>query len=105
MVLDYIALGIMIFLILLVVWVVLKLGALPGRIAEKRGHSQYEAIRVAGWIGILTMGVFWPLALVWAYTVTADMKLAANEQIQTDEPDLDLDDSSSEESEAGEKTA
>jgi NADH:ubiquinone oxidoreductase subunit 6 (subunit J) len=44
------------------------LGELPGRIAEKREHPQAEAIRVAGWIGLLTLGVLWPFALIWAYT-------------------------------------
>jgi hypothetical protein len=44
------------------------LGGLPGRIAEKREHPQAEAIRVAGWIGLLTLGVLWPFALIWAYT-------------------------------------
>jgi hypothetical protein len=44
------------------------LGELPGRIAEKRKHPQAEAIRVGGWIGLLTLGVLWPFALVWAYT-------------------------------------
>ena len=44
------------------------LGGLPGRIAEKRKHPQADAIRVAGWIGLLTLGVLWPFALIWAYT-------------------------------------
>jgi hypothetical protein len=46
-------------------------GALPGRIAEQRAHPQAEAIRVAGWIGLLTLGLAWPFALIWAYTRSA----------------------------------
>ncbi len=42
-------------------------GTLPAKIARKRNHSQAEAINVASWIGILTFGVLWPVALVWAY--------------------------------------
>ena len=49
--------------IALVVW----LAMLPGKIAFKREHSQAEAIRMAGWLGILT-GIIWVLALIWAYT-------------------------------------
>jgi len=45
-----------------------RLGALPGQIAERRGHRQADAIRVAGWIGLLTLGLLWPFALVWAFT-------------------------------------
>lgn len=44
------------------------LGSLPGKIAADRGHPQAEAIRVTGWLGLLTMGLFFPIALVWAYT-------------------------------------
>ena len=69
MMLEYAALVIMIILALLGVLVALKLGALPGEIAAKRGHPQEDAIRVCGWIGLLTMGLFWPVALIWAYTV------------------------------------
>ena len=44
------------------------LGALPGKIAKQREHPQQEAINVCGWIGLLTLGLLWPLALIWAYT-------------------------------------
>jgi hypothetical protein len=66
------------------VQVVVTLGTLPGRIAQKRGHSQPTAITIASWLGLATlvlgatvasgaeavsftaMGFLWPLALVWA---------------------------------------
>jgi hypothetical protein len=44
------------------------LASLPGKIAADRGHPQADAIRVAGWLGLLTMGLFFPIALIWAYT-------------------------------------
>ena len=44
------------------------LGALPGKIARSRSHPQAEAINVCGWLGILTLGLAWPVALIWAYT-------------------------------------
>ena len=44
------------------------LGSLPGKIAADRGHPQADAIRVTGWLGLLTMGLLFPIALVWAYT-------------------------------------
>ena len=49
-----------------VIWVVLAM--LPGKIARNRNHPQAEAINVSGWLGALFMGVFWPLALIWAFT-------------------------------------
>lgn len=51
---------------LLAIWVVLA--RLPGQVARRRGHPQAEAISVAGWLGALFLGVFWPLALIWAFT-------------------------------------
>jgi hypothetical protein len=54
------------------------LGSLPGKIAADRGHPQADAIRVAGWFGLLTMGLFFPIAMIWAYTSpTASQELAA----------------------------
>lgn len=44
------------------------LGGMPGKIARERHHPQSEAINVAGWLGVITMGVLWPFALIWAYT-------------------------------------
>ena len=35
---------------------------------ERRGHPQADAIQVAGWLGILTLGLLWPFALVWAFS-------------------------------------
>jgi len=57
------------FVLLTAVAVLVKiLGALPGKLARSRAHPQAEAINVCGWLGILTLGVLWPVALIWAYT-------------------------------------
>jgi hypothetical protein len=42
------------------------IGSLPGKIAVKRGHPWPDAVNVASWIGLAT-GVFWPIALIWAF--------------------------------------
>jgi hypothetical protein len=57
------------------------LGSLPGKIAADRGHPQADAIRVAGWLGLLTMGLFFPFALIWAYTrPTGSLEITALRQ-------------------------
>jgi len=66
--LDILTLIIMVFLAVVIGFIVVKLGALPGNIAQQRNHHQTDAIRVCGWIGILTLGLAWPVALIWAYT-------------------------------------
>jgi hypothetical protein len=47
--------------------IVVTLGSLPGQIAQKRGHPQAAAVNVASWLGIATLGILWPLALIWAF--------------------------------------
>lgn len=65
--LDIFALIVMAILIALVIWLVVLLGSLPGNIARKRNHPQADAITALGWIGVITMGVGWLIAIVWAY--------------------------------------
>jgi hypothetical protein len=48
--------------------IVVNLGRLPGRVAQRRGHPQAAAINVAGWLGLATLGLLWPLALIWAFS-------------------------------------
>lgn len=47
-------------------YLVFELAGLPGRIAYGREHPRAEAVRVCGWLGVLT-GVGWVVAIVWAY--------------------------------------
>jgi len=68
-VLDIFALIVMAILLAVVIWLVVLLGSMPGDIARKRGHPQAEAISVLGWIGVITLGMSWFIAIVWAYTI------------------------------------
>jgi hypothetical protein len=47
--------------------IVVALGAMPGRIARRRGHPWAQAVAVGGWATLVFGLVFWPLVLVWAY--------------------------------------
>jgi len=69
--LDYFAWVVLIVLIATVLIGFFVLARLPGQIAKQRNHPQAEAITVAGWLGALMFGIFWPLALIWAFTVPA----------------------------------
>ena len=68
MLLNLFALFVIGVIIALVVFLVVKIGPIPGHIASKRDHPQADAIMVLGWVGIVTLGFAWPIALVWAYT-------------------------------------
>ena len=67
MALDIFALVVIALLIGVVIWLVVLLGNMPGEIARKRNHPQAEAITALGWIGLITMGIGWFVAMVWAY--------------------------------------
>ncbi len=69
MVLDIFALAVIALLIAVTIWLVVLLGSWPGNIARKRNHPQAEAITALGWIGIITLGASWLIAIVWAYYI------------------------------------
>lgn len=81
MALDIFALIVLAVIIAVVIWLVTLLGPLPGKIAEQRNHPQADAIRVLGWIGLITMGIGWLAALVWAYMRPVG-QAAANAQME-----------------------
>jgi hypothetical protein len=64
---DIIAFVVFAVLIVMAVVIVVLLGQLPGRIAHQRGHPQAAAITVCGWLGLATVGLLWPVALIWAF--------------------------------------
>ena len=67
MVLNILTFVVLIVLLVLIGVIVVYLGTLPGKIAKGRNHPQAEAINVASWLGIITLGALWPFALIWAY--------------------------------------
>jgi len=53
-------------LIAVAVVVIVFLGQLPGLAARERGHPQATAIDVTSWLGLATLGLLWPVALIRA---------------------------------------
>ena len=79
--LDYIALAVIGFIVVLSAAVIVFIGSLPGKIATRRGHPWPDAVSAASWIGLAT-GVLWPFAFVWAF-------LPFPERTQNLPPDVD----------------
>lgn len=64
---DYFAWFVFIVIIVVVVVVFVALAMLPGKMAKTNNHPNAKAINLAGWLGmLLTAGVFWAVAMVWA---------------------------------------
>ena len=89
MFLDIFALVVIAILIAVVIWLVVLLGNMPGDIARKRQHPQAEAISALGWVGIITMGLGWFIAIVWAYYKPGAAEADLNKRIEDLESKLE----------------
>jgi hypothetical protein len=62
---DYLTFAFLLVLIIVFFYVLIQLGSLPGKIAERRNHQHADAVKITGWIGLFT--VFpWIHAIIWA---------------------------------------
>ena len=68
-VLDAIAFLVFAVLIAVAIVIIIFLGQLPGRLARRREHPQAAAITVTSWLGLATLGLLWPIALIWAFII------------------------------------
>ena len=71
-ILDIFTFIVLAVLLAVAIFCFMKLGELPGKIASNRNHPQADAITICGWLGVLTLGLLWPIAIIWAYTRPAD---------------------------------
>ena len=81
--LDIFTFAVMLVLLTAAAVLIKIVGALPGKIARGRAHPQAEAINVCGWLGVLTLGLAWPVALIWAYTRSRGARSAPQEAKDT----------------------
>jgi hypothetical protein len=66
MFLDYVALGLLIFVGLVLFYGIIAIHDIPYEIAKHRNHPQQDAIHVAGWISLFTLHAIWPFLWIWA---------------------------------------
>lgn len=64
--LDIFALIVIFVIVALVIWLVITIASIPGGLAIKNNHAQVQAITTLAWLGVLTFGILWIVALVWA---------------------------------------
>ncbi len=64
--LDYFALGILVFVGITLFYGIIAIHDIPYEIAKHRNHPQRDAIHVAGWISLFTLHVLWPFLWIWA---------------------------------------
>lgn len=64
--LDYIALCVLIFVILTLIYGIIYIHDIPYEIAKKRKHPHQDAIHTAGWVSLFLMHTIWPFLWIWA---------------------------------------
>ncbi|HBY84555.1 MAG TPA: hypothetical protein DEO86_01635 [Colwellia sp.] len=64
--LDYFALFLVFFVILVLFYGIIVVHDIPYEIAVHRQHPHQDAIHIAGWISLFTLGAIWPFLWIWA---------------------------------------
>jgi len=64
--LDYIALGILIFAGITLFYGIIVVHDIPYEIAVHRNHPHQDAIHYAGWVSLFTLHAIWPFLWIWS---------------------------------------
>ena len=86
--LSYVALGLLVFVGLVLFYGVIVIHDIPYDIAKERNHPHQDAIHVAGWVSLFTLHVLWPFLWIWATLYRPDRGWgfqAVQEQQKADE--------------------
>jgi len=70
--LNYFALGILIFVVVVLFYGVIAIHDIPHLIAKSRNHPHQDAIHAAGWVSLFTLHVLWPFLWIWAMAYRPD---------------------------------
>jgi hypothetical protein len=64
--LNYFALGLLIFVVVVIFYGIIAIHDIPAKIAESRHHPHEDAIHAAGWVSLFTLHALWPFLWIWA---------------------------------------
>lgn len=70
--LEYAALGILVFVAIVLFYGVIVIHDIPYEISVHRNHPHQDAIHVAGWVSLFTLHVLWPFLWIWATLYRTD---------------------------------
>jgi uncharacterized protein DUF3302 len=65
-ILNYFALGLLIFVVVVLFYGTIAIHDIPYLIAKSRDHPHEDAIHAAGWVSLFTLHVLWPFLWIWA---------------------------------------
>jgi Protein of unknown function (DUF3302) len=70
--LNYFALGLLLFVVIVLFYGIIAIHDIPARIAHARHHPHEDAIHAAGWISLFLLHVLWPFLWIWAMMYRPD---------------------------------
>ena len=70
--LNYFALGLLFFVVIVLVYGIIAIHDIPARIAHARDHPHQDAIHAAGWISLFMLHLLWPFLWIWAMMYRPD---------------------------------
>lgn len=70
--LNYFALGLLFFVVIVLVYGIIAIHDIPARIAHARHHPHADAIHAAGWISLFMLHLLWPFLWIWAMMYRPD---------------------------------
>lgn len=70
--LNYFALGILFFVVIVLFYGIIAIHDVPHLIAKSRNHPHQDAIHAAGWVSLFTLHALWPFLWIWAMAYRDD---------------------------------
>ncbi len=70
--LEYVSLGVFIFVIIVMFYAIIAIHDIPYEIAVKRNHPHQDVLHVAGWVSLFTLHAIWPFLWIWAMLYRED---------------------------------
>jgi Protein of unknown function (DUF3302) len=64
--LNYFALGLLIFVVVVLFYGIIAIHDIPYLISKSRDHPHQDAIHAAGWVSLFTLHALWPFLWIWA---------------------------------------
>ncbi len=84
MFLEYVALGLLIFVAVVFFYGVIVIHDIPYEIAKKRNHPHQDVLHIAGWVSLFTLHVLWPFLWIWATLYREDRGWGMGENVSGD---------------------
>ena len=92
--LNYVALGMLLFVFVTLFYGIIAVHDVPYEIAKHRNHPHQDAIQAAGWVSLFTLHALWPFLWIWAMLYRPDrgwgIAHAPSEPIGSDERRKDI---------------